>query len=177
MLKRVSINLFIVCFLTAILIDGLPATSLFHERMKAFIDPALDKTGLWQQSWQLFAPKVERVNASLSAVFTHRDGNNSTWHSVEWSEKSALQRFLNHREMEFFDAVRNDSNGSAWAGLVRYLAEHEISDPENLSHVVLTRHWNETPAPTSGDRQVYRSTRPKDGHYVILDCDWEDLGD
>jgi hypothetical protein len=177
MLKRVTINVFIVCFLTAILIDGLPTTSLFHGRLKAFIDPALDKVGLWQQSWQLFAPSVEKVNASLSATFTHEDGRTSTWESVDWSRKSLLRRFFGHREMEFFDAVKNDSNASAWPDLLRYVATHEIEDRGPLTHVVLTRHWNETPAPAPGDRQLYRSSRPKDGRYVLIDRKWEDLSD
>ncbi|MCH1505670.1 MAG: hypothetical protein L7V86_18970 [Verrucomicrobiales bacterium] len=59
--------------------------------------------------------------------------------------------------MEFFDAVRNDSNASAWSNLVRYVAEHETDDHGPPSHAVLTRHWNETPATTPSDRQTYRS--------------------
>lgn len=171
MSKRFLTNTFIAGFLALILVDGLPTTSLFHGRLKALVDPFLDKVGLWQQSWQLFAPTVEKTNARLSAVFTFEDGTQWEWHSPEWPERSLGEKFVGHREAEYFDAVRNDSNASAWPPLLRYLASGRDREPK---HVKLTRHWNVTPPPQAGDRQPVM-VRPMEGDYVILESAWADL--
>jgi hypothetical protein len=57
--QKVAANVFIVCFVTLGLIDATPVTSPPHARLKSAVDPLLDKTGLWQGDWRLFAPTRE----------------------------------------------------------------------------------------------------------------------
>ena len=63
-------------FIAVIALDACPAFFRTLDRAKSAIDPLVDVTGLWQGSWQLFAPDVDKVNSRVSAeiLFSEHDG-------------------------------------------------------------------------------------------------------
>ena len=80
--KKHLINTFLVVLLFLILVDATPSTSLAHQKLKDTIDPLLDVTGLWQETWQLFAPEPDKVNVKVTAHITCADGSSRFWSRV-----------------------------------------------------------------------------------------------
>jgi len=148
-----------------IAIDAIPEVSLFHRRAKKAIDGVMDVTGLWQGTWNLFAPEVDKINARVVAEIHYSGGGTATWQSPDWHTMSASRRFFTFRHQEYFDKVRLDANRAAWEPLARHLAA-TVRPPEgaygSVSKVVLTRWWAEIPPPGARDA-------PPAGPYVTFD--------
>ena len=57
-------------------VDALPSYTLLHSKLKNRLDPLLDKTGLWQGDWQLFAPvpspNSDQQEYGLAQVFAEQ---------------------------------------------------------------------------------------------------------
>ena len=119
--QKIAANVFIVCFVTLGLIHATPVTSATHARLKSAVDPFLDKTGLWQGDWRLFAPEPRKINVTVSARIIG-DGVSLEWTSPNWRELAALQKFFTVRHTKFYDAHRLDENQGAWAAF----AEHRL---------------------------------------------------
>ncbi|MGK0187931.1 MAG: hypothetical protein ACI9R3_003722 [Verrucomicrobiales bacterium] len=135
-MRKIWLNIFIASFLAAILIDGLPQAGQFHRKLKELIDPILDATGLWQESWRLFAPEVDKENVRLSAEILYEDGSISQWTSPDWTKMSAWEKFIRFRELEFYDSIRLDVNRGAWRSFADFLARtHSIGDSEETKRV------------------------------------------
>ena len=144
-------RLFIVGFLALAVIDALPVTGAFHQRAKNAIDPFLDATGLWQESWQLFAPEVDKVNVRVSAELVLDDGSTLSFRSPDWHLMPAWKRFLKFRHMEYFDNIRIDDNRAGWDGLASFLARTTpLPSGRSVREVKLTREWADVPPPEPG---------------------------
>ena len=165
-MRRVGTNLFIAAFLAAILIDGLPQAGRWHGKLKAYIDPVLDATGLWQESWRLFAPEVDKENIRVSAEILYADGSSSRWVSPDWTKMPPWEKFVRFRELEFYDSIRLDANRGAWRSFANYLASTHtgVADRESADtrpvKVTLTRHWAVVPPPRPGDHQPRSAPAP-----------------
>ena len=109
-------------FIAVIALDACPAFFRTLDRAKSAIDPLVDVTGLWQGSWQLFAPDVDKVNSRVSAEILFSDGTTVRWNSPDWTKLAPLDRFMRFREAEFYDNIRRDSNSGAWPSFADYLA-------------------------------------------------------
>ncbi len=170
MSKKHVINGFIIVVLSVMLVDALPRTSLAHQRLKDAVDPILDVTGLWQESWKLFAPEVDKVNVWITTRITYTDGSSVTRRSPDWTKMSVLDRFLRFREMEYVDSIRMDSSKRAWPSLADYMARtvlHPAKPELKAIEVVLTRHWAVIPPPTRGLRQARRPKFYDTGSFVF----------
>ncbi len=147
--KRLHLTrLFIVGFLALAFIDALPVTGGLHQRAKTVIDPFLDRSGLWQDNWRLFAPDVDKVNVRVSAELVLDDGSTVRWRSPDWHLMPAWERFLKFRHMEYFDNIRSDANKDGWDGLASFLARTTQLPPgRSVREVTLTREWADVPPP------------------------------
>lgn len=170
-LKRRLISAFLGAWLFVLFVDALPRTSLFHQRLKNWVDPFLDVAGLWQGSWQLFAPEVDKIDVRVTAEIAYADGSTRLWQSPDWRDVSSWQKFLNFRSMEYFDAVRNNDNSAAWESLADYLAR-TVPTADGFSvaptKVTLARTWSLVPPIGQGLHRPYRERRAFDGPYVLL---------
>ena len=143
-LRRFAANFVIVTFIVVIAIDAMPSTCTAHQRLKAFVDPALDASGLWQESWRLFAPEPDCINTRVSARVVFSDGSEFQWRSPNWSDLSSWQKFTHFRHMEYYDKLRNDDNSSAWGPFASHMArtiEADSGGTRQVAKVELTRHW------------------------------------
>ena len=113
-------------FIAVIALDACPAFFRTLDRAKSAIDPLVDVTGLWQGSWQLFAPDVDKVNSRVSAEILFSDGTTVRWNSPDWTKLAPLDRFMRFREAEFYDNIRRDSNSGAWPSFADYLARRAV---------------------------------------------------
>ncbi len=172
--KRV-ISLFLGVWLVLLFVDALPVSSLFHRRLKDWVHPFLSATGLWQGSWQLFAPEVDKIDVRVTAEISYADGSVRTWTSPDWRDMSAWEKFIHFREMEYFDSVRRDMNSGAWESLADFLARNVSAPGDSLAkptNIKLSRLWSDVPPLEGGLKVPYWKKRAFDGPYVLLRKDY-----
>lgn len=80
-LKRHLTSLLLEPWLILLLVDALPRTSLLHQRLKTWMEPFLDLTGMWQRTWQLFAPEVDKIDLRVTAEISYADVTTRLWES------------------------------------------------------------------------------------------------
>ena len=153
-------SLFIAVLLAVMIVDVCPKLGPLHNQAKIAIGPWLFRTGLWQGGWQLFAPRIDKVNSRIRAVITFEDGQISYWNSPDWPQMSRTQRFLRFREAEFLDGVRLGGSMAIWPGFADYLARtqpHPLGAAVPVASVTLERFECAIPPPT---KETLRLPRP-----------------
>ncbi len=171
-LKRRLTHVILGVWLVLLLVDTLPRTSLFHQRLKDLVDPILDVTGLWQGSWQLFAPEADKIDVRMTADIRYADGSTRTWDSPAWREMSGWRKFVRFRSMEYYDNVRGNENSAAWDSLADHLARTVPAAGGasiKATKVTLARRWSVVPPVKEGLHRPYRESRPFEGPYVVLE--------
>ena len=175
MLKKTLVNCFLLTWLVVIAIDAAPEIGIGHRYLKDKLDPLLDKTGLWQGQWKLFAPEPDQINVGITAEITYGDGQISVWHSPQWRSLSAWQRFLQFRHAEFIDNVRKDENSCVWPSYADYLAR-TVPHPEGLdvqpTNIVLSRQWVMIPPPNPVNISEFPEPPPYNGSYIFFAKDY-----
>lgn len=154
------VNAVIAGVVGLMIVDGLPSVGKAHDRLRRVIDPVLDKSGLWQGGWELFAPEPDRVNVMVTAVVTYVDGTSRVWRSPDWTSMTPWEKFRHFRFMEYVDGVRRDAASGAWGALARHAA-WEVGGAEPPASVALWRHWTVIAAPDSRKRS--RLVAPRHG--------------
>ena len=153
-MRRRITNAFLVALVACLLIDGLPSYSRWQDGLKEAIDPLLDVTGLWQGTWDLFAPEIDRQNNGIVVTGVTHDAESLRWTSPRWKELPWTSRFWSMREIEFFDRIRSDANRAAWDSFARYAKVQfvelgEVTAPEEIAQWELRRYWQLVPPPRS----------------------------
>jgi len=145
--RKGLINVLLLIYLVLVGIDSLP---IGWGRLKESTEVVLEKAGLWQGGWALFAPNPDKVNASLSAGVEYADGTFQPWHSPDWQELTPWQKMREFRHMEFYDDIRLDRYSDAWPSFARYLSRDLTSESGAAPVAVqLTRHWHEIQSPVT----------------------------
>jgi hypothetical protein len=150
-LKKSLTNTFIISILGLIITDSLPETSLVHRRLKETIDPLVDKIGIWQGTWQLFAPNIDKMNQRFVAKITFSDKSQGVWSSPNWKELSLKDRFLQFRKMEYYDSIYSTNNQKAWEAFAEYLSRKLVTENNPNAKpvkIILIREWGDIPSPT-----------------------------
>ena len=119
------------------LIDAAPRYTRLHGDAKDWVDPFLDFTGLWQGSWELFAPTPDHVNVKVLAIIDWNDGSETIWGQPDWHEMSPWQKMRAFREMSYYDSLWRNGYSAAWAPFCEQLVAQEskgsIRTPESVS--------------------------------------------
>jgi hypothetical protein len=138
------------------LLDAAPQYTLLHSNLKRMIDPVLDKTGLWQGSWELFAPIPDHVNVRVGANLKWADGRQTTWLQPNWHEMSAWEKMRNFRRMSYFDELWQSANSPAWDPFCQYLAnEQSAGKSVELTSMVLFQDRDVIALPSDQWRPAY----------------------
>lgn len=141
-------SIFVVLWFATVFFDAFP----FLSTPRRIIDPVLDKTGLWQGPWNLFAPEPDKINVRVGATIQYADGQVAEWRSPEWQTMGPVRRFMDFREMEWVDGIRLDDNRGAWDAYAQYLARTVVHPTGSRSPAVgvrLTRYWATIPPPST----------------------------
>lgn len=149
--RKIATNLFIACSLVVLVVDAPPGISPALETVEQILDPILDATGLWQDSWQLFAPSPKSLNAYVSARIEFDDGSNYEWRSPSWRQLSLVDKFKLVRHTKFYENLRLDSYSEVWPAFAEYRVR-QLPEPlrkKGVVRVELTRHWTPITRPTS----------------------------
>lgn len=145
--RRIWTDLFIAVVLVIFALDTMPVTPRW---VRSALEPLLDATGLWQGSWNLFAPIPDSRNQRIRADFYYVDGTHTVWNSPEPQSQSAWQRFTRHRESEFLEKIWKDRNAAAWPAFAALLVRDERlrkSSDSRLSKVELSVIYGDIPPP------------------------------
>lgn len=164
-------DLALLVLLPLIVLDVLPCTP---PGLRSWLAPLLGTLGLWQGPWTLFAPIPDSQNHRIRAELIFEGSSPIEWNSPDWRRQSTLERFLSHRDSEFFERIANDSNSRAWPDFAMSLASSLSPDrPERLRLFLTTcdipppsGDWSVPPIPMESERLLFtlifppRSTRP-----------------
>ena len=137
--------------------EVMPTYVLLHARAKQAIDPVLDVTGLWQGSWELFAPTPDRINVRIVATIQWKDGTSSTVCQPSWSEMSWWDRKRNFRLMSYYDNLWPDGNETAWQAFCEYISKRIVrqENRQQIQQIVLTRYRDIIPHARESWRKAY----------------------
>jgi hypothetical protein len=144
---RPALRIAILAVAALIAIDATPTTCALHEGLKEGIDPLTDMTGLWQGSWQLFAPNVDKQNVRVEAEVLFSDGTRARWRSPDWPRLSGWQRFVLFRHQEYYDNIRLERNRAVWPTLAQHIARTltPVQGEARAVRVTLLRRWSNIP--------------------------------
>jgi hypothetical protein len=155
----------VALFISVLVIDTLPATFSFHQRLQESLEPLLDKTGLWQGRWELFAPNPASLNGAILADVKFADGSLLFWTAPDPKSWSIWQKFRNFRWNEYYDTIRLKDYEEAWPSLSDWIASSFQADDNPVVRVRLYRSWaflneesfqNEEAFPYSKRRMIFR---------------------
>lgn len=132
--KRQLVNVFLAVFLAVMAIDVFVPASETNDGPKDMLNTALVVTGLWQGPWRLYTP-ADRVNLRFKAEVVFADQTTATWTSPDWSQVSALRKFVLARHMNYFSYVLR-ADAPAFDALCAYLA-HTMPHPQGKNVAAL----------------------------------------
>ena len=161
-LRRRLVDAFIAGVLVLFVLDTLPCTP---GSVRDVLAPVLNVTGLWQGTWNLFAPIPDSRNHRLRADLFYADGSHRVWNSPDWRSQTPWQRFLSHRESEFIENVWEEENSAAWRGFAEYLARQHggaTSTEERPVRVELSVRWGDVPPAEAAPWQPASQSTPLD---------------
>ncbi|MDF1852258.1 MAG: hypothetical protein P1U85_15570 [Verrucomicrobiales bacterium] len=131
---RIWANAVIVGYLSLAIVDAIPLPGGADHPAKRVTDPLLDGLGIWQGTWDLFAPSVDKTNHRIIAEI-HVSGEEMPlkWYSPDWTQMSCLELFRLSREVEYYDRIRSGWNQPAQESFAAYLKRnHEAAHPGSV---------------------------------------------
>ena len=153
-LRTIVLSVAIAAFLALIAIDGLPSLGLFHDRARKVVEPWLRATGLFQGSWTIFTPRVDRENYHLEIQVDYDNGDTLIWRTPNWRELSTLDKLTHFREMEYSERLLGDSNRPVRAEFARFVADClKPTASARPTRIAMTYHYSGTDFPAEGDHQ------------------------
>jgi len=116
----------IFCITVAVIsLDVIPPTWLWFSQPKLWLSNVLNRVGLWQGQWTMFAPDPILNNAVLSAEFEDEEGNTKYWDSPDWKHVGTLEKFYRFRYLNFYNRIHLDRNAPALKDFCDNLARNE----------------------------------------------------
>jgi hypothetical protein len=106
-MKKIAIRIASVLFCIGVLIDTTPESITWLWRAKAWVHPVLERLGLSQGDWPLFAPNPVLNNGVIVAELSDRNGNPATWTSTDWEKASVWTKFYRFRHMNYHQRLTN----------------------------------------------------------------------
>ncbi|MEM9656743.1 MAG: hypothetical protein AAF961_00145 [Planctomycetota bacterium] len=132
--RRRAIGGLVVLLSGLVALDVLPTTypPLLNAREHA--SRLLDRLGLWQGPWTLFAPNPIVRNGWLSASVLHEGRRRTVWRSPYWADDSAWEKFYRFRHLNYYNRLDLPRNAAGLEDLADYLMRN-LPPQENLRAV------------------------------------------
>ncbi len=162
--KRHHTRCFIIVAILAITIQSIPG-SLGSDDTTNVATRLLNRIGLWQRPWTLFAPNPKTQVVWLSAEIRQRDGEISRWSSTDWTQASVIDKFLGFRQLNFDHRFEKPLIQPVTADLTDYLRRQSPS-PTSVESIELSLNTLELIVPEDGnipardDRMLILSVKP-----------------
>lgn len=120
--KRRAVRLFALVAIFVIVLDTLPRNWDWLTSPKRSVSSVLNRIGLWQGEWPLFAPDPFINNGWFTADVRSGDGTVTQWNSPYWSEFGAWDKFVRFRHVDYFNRLTLRSNAPAADDFADYVA-------------------------------------------------------
>jgi hypothetical protein len=142
-------NVALLGLLALLIIDGSPATSRAHQRLKSLLEPSIERAGLAQGSWKLFGPDIDHVNTWVEAIVTYSDGHVWRWRTPDWQRLGWFERLRSGRDSKYADYFRMDQYSTVWPSLSRHVLSLAPANAPSVkaAKIELIRHWWQVPSP------------------------------
>lgn len=138
------------------LLDAIPEYTLLHRKLREGTDPVLDVTGLWQGSWELFAPTPDQVNVRIGAAVTWRDTEYTLWMQPDWHGMTPLGRVRHFRQMSYYDSLARSASDKAYAAFCQHLADELTANTDRtLTSITLYEQRDVIPPSNQSWRAAY----------------------
>jgi hypothetical protein len=144
-IKLCAINAFIAFVVTCIVIDSLPQAP---QAMNLAMQPIVRRLGIHQGPWNMFAPTPDRLNLTLRAEITYRDGKKAEWSSPDWRHQPLWDRWIKHRHQEFGEMIVMQEGAPAvepWARRLARQLRPDLPDADRGAEVRITYQEAEIP--------------------------------
>lgn len=119
----------------AMFLDVCPNSWSLIGLPKSWLSAVLNRVGLWQGDWSMFAPDPETDNGWISAELVDAEQTSSSWNSPIWSEVDSWGKFYRFRHINFYNRLPQNVNLLAWGDFADYLAR----DAEHRTHVRIAK--------------------------------------
>lgn len=171
--RRRIIDAFATVIVVLFALDTLPCTP---DSVRGLMEPLMDSTGLWQGTWNLFAPNPDSRNHRLRADLYYPNGTHRVWSSPDWRSQSTWQRFIGHRETEFIEKISDEVNRSAWHDFAMFVARQEslrMKVPQMPITIELSVIWSDISPPEGAVWKPVARAEPLGQERVFFT--WTDL--
>jgi hypothetical protein len=146
-LKKLSVSLFFVAHVVAIVSWSLPYKSSAKRLIDTITAPYMQFTGLWQ-GWDMFAPDPLKEQQRLDATVTFADGRSAAWEFPLMHKLGMFERYPKERYRKWSqDNVRVDEKAPLWRPTARFVARQFADSDHTIVHVEFHRFWQPVPPP------------------------------
>lgn len=146
---RAAINVFLVWQLYALMIWLVPSSSAVVQSPAGvgLVRMYMTLTSL-AQSWSMFSPYPDRLDVTLEAQITYRDGSKRFWYFPRMAHMGYAQKYEEERWRKLVEVATHGNNPVLWLSMARYAARANDIDPKNRPvNVVLLQHSRMIPPP------------------------------
>ncbi len=112
--------------------DAMPASFQWFSIPKQAARYCLQRAGLWQGEWSMFAPDPVINNGWFSADIELASGDIEHWDSPYWAEKGSLEKFRRAREMNYYNRLGLPWNLCATDDFADYLLRNSKSPARSI---------------------------------------------
>ncbi len=151
--RRFWVRLSFLVIASALILDVCPWWPLLN-RPKQALSSVLNRIGLCQGEWPLFAPNPIVDNGWFSADLTDKEGNRFTWNSPHWVQTNSWDRFYKFRHLNFYNRLHLLHNAPAVNDFSDYLARTISTDPKNRTVDITTELPKSEPNPSDRSSPV-----------------------
>lgn len=141
------ISLFILWHLFALTIWLLPYSPGLVENSLRVVRPYMTVTG-FRQSWEMFAPLPDRLDAHVQARITYAGGQVRLWDFPRMQNMGYARRYQRERFHKLIENAHRDQYSYLWPYLARYAARcNNILPGHPPVSVELIRYYRIIPPP------------------------------
>ena len=157
-MKRIAINVFIVCHLSLILCWAMPLNTGIFTNLRPKIAPYMIWSGL-AQGWNLFARNPLSLNTRVEATICYRDGQTSVWKFPLPQDYGYIKRYTLERQHKFgLDSLLNNRFALLRPDAARYIARLNNKDNNPPVTVTFVSYRSQIPPPGSNLPETWKST-------------------
>ncbi len=150
-MSRTVIRSFAIIVILVMVLDTLPNSWSFLSLPKRGLSFVLNRVGLWQGEWSMFAPDPVINNGWLTAELTTKDGRSIQWDSPHWSKSGIVDKFVRFRHINYYNRLPLLWNLKATDDFMDYLARQS---GQEIARVKLYRNHMRLQMPEDGSLPV-----------------------
>jgi hypothetical protein len=157
-MKKIAINVFIVCHLSFIFCWALPLNTGILTNLRPKIAPYMVWSGL-AQGWNLFAPNPLSLNSRLEAEISYSDGQKGVWKFPLPQNYGYIKRYTLERQHKFsLDSLLNNKFALLRPDAARYIARLNNKGDNRPVSVTFVSYRSQIAPPGSNQPEPWTST-------------------